>query len=115
MPVPGVAQTIVVCRLRTVLKLGRPRKTMACPTAKLKDVKKNPVVEATVTGVSGRSSGDPAAARAGSEAVIRFDKAKRAVAVSREDGGDDAAATGVAEIQSYSESTRDLIIAADVE
>jgi hypothetical protein len=30
-----VAQTIVVCRLRTVLELGRPRKTMACPTAKL--------------------------------------------------------------------------------
>jgi hypothetical protein len=28
-----VAQTIVVCRLRTVLELGRPRKTMACPTA----------------------------------------------------------------------------------
>jgi hypothetical protein len=34
-PVPGVAQTIVVCRLRTVLELGRPRKTMACPTANL--------------------------------------------------------------------------------
>jgi Ca-activated chloride channel family protein len=33
--VPGVAQTIVVCRLRTVLELGRPRKTMACPTANL--------------------------------------------------------------------------------
>ena len=32
---PGVAQTIVVCRLRTVLELGRPRKTMACPTANL--------------------------------------------------------------------------------
>jgi hypothetical protein len=31
-PVPGVAQTIVVCRLRTVLELGKPRKTMACPT-----------------------------------------------------------------------------------
>jgi len=30
-----VAQTIVVCRLRTVLELGRPRKTMACPTANL--------------------------------------------------------------------------------
>jgi hypothetical protein len=28
-------QTIVVCRLRTVLELGRPRKTMACPTANL--------------------------------------------------------------------------------
>src|ERR1022692_2742597 len=34
-PVPAVAQTIVVCRLRTVLELGRPRKTMACPTANL--------------------------------------------------------------------------------
>jgi hypothetical protein len=33
--VPGVAQTIVVCRLRTVLELGRPRRTMACPTANL--------------------------------------------------------------------------------
>jgi hypothetical protein len=33
--VAGVAQTIVVGRLRTVLELGRPRKTMACPTAKL--------------------------------------------------------------------------------
>jgi hypothetical protein len=32
--VSGVAQTIVVCRLRTVLGLGRPRKTMACPTAR---------------------------------------------------------------------------------
>jgi ABC-type Fe3+ transport system permease subunit len=32
-----VAQTIVVCRLRTVLELGRPRKTMACPTANLLD------------------------------------------------------------------------------
>jgi hypothetical protein len=31
----GVAQTIVVGRLRTVLELGRPRKTMACPTAGL--------------------------------------------------------------------------------
>jgi hypothetical protein len=30
--VSGVAQTIVVCRLRTVLELGRPQKTMACPT-----------------------------------------------------------------------------------
>jgi hypothetical protein len=30
--VPGVAQTIVVGRLRTVLELDRPRKTMACPT-----------------------------------------------------------------------------------
>jgi len=30
-----VAQTIVVCRLRNVLELGRPRKTMACPTANL--------------------------------------------------------------------------------
>ena len=30
-----VAQTIVVCRLRTVLELGRPLKTMACPTANL--------------------------------------------------------------------------------
>jgi len=30
-----VPQTIVVCRLRTVLELGRPRKTMACPTASL--------------------------------------------------------------------------------
>ena len=28
-------QTIVVCRLRTVLELGWPRKTMACPTANL--------------------------------------------------------------------------------
>jgi hypothetical protein len=27
-PVPGVAQTIVVSRLRTVLELGRPRKTI---------------------------------------------------------------------------------------
>jgi hypothetical protein len=34
-PVPGVAQTIVVCRLRTGLEHGRPRKTMACPTANL--------------------------------------------------------------------------------
>src|ERR1035438_6722465 len=34
-PVPAVAQTIVVCHLRTVLELGRPRKTMACPTANL--------------------------------------------------------------------------------
>jgi len=33
--VPGVAQTIVVCRLRTMLELGRPRKTMACPTDNL--------------------------------------------------------------------------------
>ena len=33
--VPGVAQTIVVCRLRSVVELGRPRKTMACPTARL--------------------------------------------------------------------------------
>jgi len=33
--VPGVAQTIVVCRLRTVLEHGRPPKTMACPTANL--------------------------------------------------------------------------------
>jgi hypothetical protein len=32
-PVPGVAQATAVCRLRTVLTLGRPRKTMACPTA----------------------------------------------------------------------------------
>jgi hypothetical protein len=32
-PVHSVAPTIVVCRLRTVLDLGRPRKTMACPTA----------------------------------------------------------------------------------
>jgi hypothetical protein len=31
----GVAQTIVFCRLRTVLELGRPRKTMARPTANL--------------------------------------------------------------------------------
>jgi holo-[acyl-carrier protein] synthase len=30
-----VAQTIVVCRLRTVLELGRPRRTMACPTVNL--------------------------------------------------------------------------------
>jgi hypothetical protein len=29
----GVAQTIVVCRLRAEFELGRPRKTMACPTA----------------------------------------------------------------------------------
>src|SRR5580658_3930564 len=29
------AQTIVLCRLRSVLELGRPRKTMACPTGKL--------------------------------------------------------------------------------
>jgi hypothetical protein len=28
-----VAQTIVVRRVRPVLELGRPRKTMACPTA----------------------------------------------------------------------------------
>ena len=33
--VSGVAQTIVVCRLRAVVELGRPRKTMACPTANL--------------------------------------------------------------------------------
>ena len=31
-PVHGVAQMIVVWRLRTLLELGRPRKTMACPT-----------------------------------------------------------------------------------
>jgi len=31
---PGVAQTIVVRRLRIVLELGRPPKTMACPTVK---------------------------------------------------------------------------------
>jgi holo-[acyl-carrier protein] synthase len=30
-----VAQTIVVCRLHTVLELGRPRRTMACPTVNL--------------------------------------------------------------------------------
>jgi hypothetical protein len=30
-----MAQTIAVCRLRTILELGRPRKTMACPTANL--------------------------------------------------------------------------------
>jgi hypothetical protein len=30
--VHGVAQMIVVWRLRTLLELGRPRKTMACPT-----------------------------------------------------------------------------------
>jgi len=29
-----VAQTIVVCRLRTVLELGRPPTTVACLTAK---------------------------------------------------------------------------------
>jgi hypothetical protein len=28
-------QTVVVCRLRAVVELGRPRKTMACPTANL--------------------------------------------------------------------------------
>jgi len=33
--VPGAAQTIAVCRLRTVLELGRPRITMACPTSHL--------------------------------------------------------------------------------
>ena len=33
-PALCVAQTIVVCRLRTVLELGRPPTTMACPTAK---------------------------------------------------------------------------------
>jgi hypothetical protein len=33
--VPGVVQTIIVCRLRTLVEFGRPRKTMACPTAKI--------------------------------------------------------------------------------
>jgi hypothetical protein len=42
--VAGVAQTIVVGRLRTVLELGRPRKTMACPTADLLDAARWPQI-----------------------------------------------------------------------